>query len=96
MESVNTSKNSERDVKIKEIFDLFDKDHNGTICAAEFSTLVHTTGVDVTQTEIANVMKKFDKNDDGVIDFDEFVVMMQEFEPTKKDAAQDNLRQAFR
>lgn len=75
---------------------MFDKNENGAVCAAEFPSLVQATGVEATKSDIGTVMKKYDKDDDGIIDFSEFVDMMQEFETSKGDTTQENLRKAFR
>lgn len=93
-----SSISEEPEISLKKVFDEFDKDANGTICAAKFPDVVQATRVDATKEDIGAVMKKYDKNDDGTIDFSEFVDMIQEFETSKEDSdtVQENLRQAFR
>ena len=59
-----------------EIFQLVDTDHGGTITKSEFTNLLHTLRVQVTPDEIEAMMSEIDNNDDGEIDFEEFITIM--------------------
>lgn len=77
-------------------FDIFDKDNNNEIDREEFGTLIRAIGFNPSNREIEEMLKKFDKNRDGVIDFQEFITMAKHFEGCGKDDLEQNLRQAFR
>jgi Ca2+-binding EF-hand superfamily protein len=60
----------------KAVFQMFDTDNSGSIDAGEFATACHSLGLSLSQTEIEVLMDTYDKNDDRVIDFDEFCTMV--------------------
>ncbi|CAM9231422.1 unnamed protein product [Discosporangium mesarthrocarpum] len=62
-------------------FDRLDFDHSGKISAADISLIV---GSDLDKEEIDEVMKEFDLNKDGEIDFNEFKIAMRKADvPTR-------------
>ncbi len=61
--------------KLKEAFNLFDVDHNGKISNEEIAKVL---GMNKKSREISAIIKKYDKNKDGEIDFDEFFEMMKD------------------
>ncbi|GMF64816.1 unnamed protein product [Phytophthora lilii] len=56
-------------------FRLFDKDNTGQIVLSEFEVAIRELGVDkyLTDQEIKGLMRRFDPNSSGAIDFDEFL-----------------------
>jgi len=68
-----------------EAFRIFDKDGDGTIEMNELELMLmedsngclEKAGVNVQKAEVKALMKEFDTNHDGVIDFEEFMVMMK-------------------
>ncbi|GMF23464.1 unnamed protein product [Phytophthora fragariaefolia] len=56
-------------------FRLFDKDNTGEIVLSEFEVAIRELGVDkyLTDQEIKGLMRRFDPNASGAIDFDEFL-----------------------
>jgi Ca2+-binding EF-hand superfamily protein len=56
-------------------FRLFDKDNTGEIVMSEFEVAIRELGVDkyLTDQEIKGLMRRFDPNSSGAIDFDEFL-----------------------
>jgi Ca2+-binding EF-hand superfamily protein len=62
---------------MREIFDLFDRDHSGSIDVGEVKLTMKALGFDqTTKQEVVAMINAIDKNHDSVIDFDEFCEMM--------------------
>ena len=62
--------------EFREIFNLVDKDGGGTISKEELGELMETLGIDATTEEIDLMIAEIDEDNNGVIDFDEFVAVM--------------------
>ncbi|XP_071720264.1 probable calcium-binding protein CML13 [Rutidosis leptorrhynchoides] len=62
--------------EMKEAFELFDTDNNGTIDAKELSNAMRALGFEMTREQINQMIADVDKDGSGAIDFDEFVYMM--------------------
>lgn len=62
--------------QLKEVFKFMDKDENGTVDSDEIKGVLSKLGVEITGEEIKDIMASLDENGDGVMDFDEFVQMM--------------------
>jgi calmodulin len=58
--------------EIRETFNHFDKDGNGTIDAAEFKELLDALGAVCSDEELAAGIQILDSDKNGTIDFDEF------------------------
>jgi Ca2+-binding EF-hand superfamily protein len=55
-------------------FKLYDLDKNGTMNASEFKQVLVDLGKrDVTDQQVLSLMKEVDKNNDSVIDWNEFL-----------------------
>ncbi|KAJ8907282.1 hypothetical protein NDN08_007397 [Rhodosorus marinus] len=67
-------------------FKKFDKDGDGSITAEEVLIALRDIGVDGAQAR--EIVASADKNKDGVIDYDEFVIMMTEQENTEEASKQ--------
>jgi Ca2+-binding EF-hand superfamily protein len=52
----------------------FDKNQNGTLTQEELKAAFELYKVPATDTEIYDIFKKIDKNNDGVISFSEYCV----------------------
>ena len=64
--------------KAKIVFDSFDTDGNGTIDSRELKAAFIKIGLEgLTDTEILEILRDFDKNDNGVLDFFEFFELLQ-------------------
>lgn len=59
--------------EIREIFDHFDKDGNGTIDPNEFGELLDALGSGFSDQEAAVGLQAIDLNNNGRIEFDEFL-----------------------
>ncbi|XP_048259366.1 calmodulin-like protein 12 [Haliotis rufescens] len=60
----------------QEAFDLFDKDGDGTITTAELGDVIRSLGGEVTESQLADIVKEVDTNKNGKIEFIEFATMM--------------------
>ena len=58
--------------EIREIFNHYDKDNNGTIDAAEFKTLLDALGAEMSDEEMAIGLSIVDADGNGTIEFREF------------------------
>lgn len=60
-------------------FSVFDRDGNGKISIAEFAKVLQDDSLqrNIGTDKIQEMVKEFDLNGDGEIDFDEFIAMMQ-------------------
>ncbi|XP_071738220.1 calmodulin-like isoform X2 [Rutidosis leptorrhynchoides] len=70
--------------EFRQAFSLIDKDSDGVI---------QTLNENATNEEVQEMMKEVDANDDGTIDFDEFLTIMSR---RMKDNASDELKEAFK
>jgi calmodulin len=60
----------------QEIFNLVDRDGGGTITKEELGDLMDTLGIDATPEEIELMINEIDQDNNGEIDFEEFVAVM--------------------
>lgn len=68
------SKISDEDMdELREAFEHFDKDGNGTIDAAEFASLLENLGAGMSDSEVATGLRALDDDGNGTIEFEEFV-----------------------
>ena len=70
--------NTEQITEMINAFKGYDTNSNGSIDAAEFKNALHGMGHgDVTDEKVQEMLSRVDKNTDGVIDWIEFLDMMQ-------------------
>lgn len=62
--------------EFREIFNLVDRDGGGTITKEELGELMDTLGIDATPEEIDLMINEIDQDNNGEIDFSEFVAVM--------------------
>ena len=68
---------SEEDIEnFKKEFHSFDSDGDGTISAEELANVLRSFGDDVTEADVRKVIDNFDLDQNGTIEFNEFVIMM--------------------
>ncbi|CAE7187580.1 unnamed protein product [Symbiodinium microadriaticum] len=63
--------------QIQELFKKFDKDGNGRISASELQNVLTWINKDITVAEIGQILREVDTNNDGAIDYNEFVAWTQ-------------------
>lgn len=61
---------------LKQAFDLFDLDANGYITPRELKHILGNKDQEIKDEEWEKLIEDFDKNGDGMINFDEFKRMM--------------------
>mmetsp|Transcript_8066 Transcript_8066/g.8928 ORF Transcript_8066/g.8928 Transcript_8066/m.8928 type:complete len:150 (+) Transcript_8066:46-495(+) len=69
-------KNEDTEEEIREAFKVFDKDGNGFISAAELRHVMTNLGEKLTDEEVDEMIREADVDNDGQINYDEFVKMM--------------------
>ncbi len=57
-------------------FSYFDKDGSGTISREELRLCLQSDDFTLKDDEIDNLLNGVDANDDGEVDYDEFIAMM--------------------
>ena len=63
-----------KEEKLYEAFALFDKDGNGKISVSEVKNVLNIENEDVNKIE--DIFKSIDINNDGELDFNEFLILM--------------------
>eukprot|EP00761_Pharyngomonas_kirbyi_P009516 gb/GECH01009532.1/.p1 GENE.gb/GECH01009532.1/~~gb/GECH01009532.1/.p1 ORF type:complete len:150 (+),score=54.30 gb/GECH01009532.1/:1-450(+) len=69
-------KDTDSEDEIMEAFKVFDRNGNGFISAAELRHVVTTLGEKLTDEEADEMLKEADVDNDGQINYEEFVKMM--------------------
>ncbi|KAF9540566.1 Calmodulin-like protein 5, partial [Mortierella hygrophila] len=60
---------------LKESFNAFDRNNDGTISRRELHLLLHTVGHKVNATGLETLLAKYDADQSGNIDFEEFLAL---------------------
>jgi len=69
-------KDTDSEEEIREAFKVFDKDGNGFISAAELRHVMTHLGEKLTDEEVDEMIREADIDNDGQINYEEFVKMM--------------------
>ena len=75
------------------MFENFDADHDGTISAKELGTVMRQLGHNPSDAELKAMVREVDQDNDGEINFEEFLGMMARQMNTDSD--RDEIREAF-
>jgi len=77
---IMTIKLSERnpEEEIRKAFALFDDDSSGAISLRNLRRVAKELGEQLSDEELQAMIDEFDKNNDGVIDMDEFMAIMKQ------------------
>ena len=60
------------DAQIREVFDTFDADRNGSIDKNEIKKVCEALGLDANESDISDLIKQADADGNGKIEFEEF------------------------
>lgn len=66
----------EEEKEFREVFNLVDRDKGGTISKEELAQLMKTLSINASQQELDLMIDEIDTNNDGEIQFEEFVAVM--------------------
>jgi calmodulin len=69
-------KETDTEEELIEAFKVFDRDGNGLISAHELRFVMTTAGEQLTDEEIEEMIREADEDNDGYINYEEFVRMM--------------------
>ena len=62
--------------EFKEVFQFFDKDNDGIISNHELMAVLNSFGHDFDELDVQRMIDKFDIDDDGKINFSDFLLLM--------------------
>lgn len=71
-----------KQLELKEAFDAFDKDGDGFINVPELQAMMEKLGDKITLQEAQELIQEVDLDKDGVVNFNEFSIMMGVQQPT--------------
>ena len=60
------------EAQLKEVFDTFDADKNGSIDATEIKAVCESLGLEANASEVEELIKQADEDGNGKIEFEEF------------------------
>lgn len=88
----------ERYAELKETFAMLDKDGDGAITVSELTAVMRVLGQQPTEDEIQIMMDSVDTDQNGVIDFNEFLDLMKNhfYSDDMAPSIEDELLEAFR
>uniref|UniRef100_A0A8C4SIW1 EF-hand domain-containing protein n=1 Tax=Erpetoichthys calabaricus TaxID=27687 RepID=A0A8C4SIW1_ERPCA len=69
-------KDTDTEEEMHEAFNVFDKDGNGSISAAELQQVITNLGEKLTDEEIDAMIREADVDGDGQVNYEDFVQMM--------------------
>ncbi|CAG8760325.1 13486_t:CDS:2 [Cetraspora pellucida] len=78
----------------KEAFGLFDKDGDGSITLKELGDVMKSLGHNPTETELRDMINEVDLDNNGTIDFNEFLNMMAR--KVKDSDIEEEIKEAFK
>lgn len=78
----------------REAFSLFDKDRDGKITSKELGTVMRSLGQTPSEAEVSDMVNEIDMDNDGTVDFSEFMTMMARRMRTTDN--EEEVREAFR
>lgn len=83
---------------LKQAFELFDKNNDGKIDGDELTAVLKSLGLEYDKADVDEMIRRADTNENGVVEYDEFITMMQRFADQPPDVAtlDERVQEAFR
>lgn len=81
--------------ELQEAFNVFDANHDGKISVEELGSVLRSLGDRPSEQELIQMVRDVDKDGDGFIDLDEFLLLHAGSEGSRMNCDQE-LREAFR
>ena len=78
----------------EEVFELFDKNRDGSIDARELGMVIRAAGGNPTEEDIQDVLKEYDINKNGKIEFNEFLTYYEA--KYREPDSEEELKSAFK
>ena len=85
----------DRTDELRAVFSFFDQNQNGNIEADELGTVMASLGYHATDDELRDMIDEADRDGNNMIDFEEFVHLMEEKSKRDQDH-EDELKEAFK
>ncbi|KAK8899880.1 Centrin-3 [Tritrichomonas musculus] len=73
-----TSLTQDQQLEIREAFDIFDSDKSGSIDRHELRVALRAMGFDATKDEVTRIMKQYDPDATGLVNFPAFQKIVEE------------------
>lgn len=98
---VNKILNGLHDMGIKDLteaFKMFDKNNDGKIDGDELAAVLKSLGLEYNKADVDEMIRRADTNENGVVELDEFMVMMQRFadQPPEQATLDERVQEAFK
>ncbi|XP_055872292.1 calmodulin-A-like isoform X3 [Biomphalaria glabrata] len=94
--------NDRERLEMKQAFDMFDKNNDGKISCDELGCVLRTLGHEYSQMEIEDMIKHADINENGYVEYDEFLVLMKRWStqtveaPEEVEKTEDKTKETFK
>ncbi|KAL8521624.1 hypothetical protein ACS0TY_011953 [Phlomoides rotata] len=83
--------------ELREIFRSFDRNNDGSLTELELGSLLRSLGLKLSPDQIDALIQKADTNNNGLVEFSEFVVLVApELLPAKSPYSEEQLKQLFK
>lgn len=87
---------TDKDIQeLKQAFDMFDKNHDGKISSEELGCVLRTLGHNSSPREVEEMIKNVDTNENGFVEYDEFITMMKRASKEQDNSEDAKKREAF-
>ncbi|CAA7026467.1 unnamed protein product [Microthlaspi erraticum] len=80
--------------ELKRVFQMFDKNGDGTITRKELSETLRSLGIYIPDKELTQMIEKIDVNGDGCVDIDEFGALYKTL-MDEEDEEEEDMKEAF-
>lgn len=70
---------NDRENDLRQAFEMFDKNNDGKISSEELGCVLRTLGHEHSPKEVDDMIKNADTNENGYVEYDEFITMMTRF-----------------